>query len=292
LHMLNGCLHGFQRVDTLEAAAEVHAERISHQSGRLSVQIPACLDMRKVAVRLAGAKVLNEINLAIPIPGIIGIVGGSGAGKSTLVHAVLGLVRLSAGTITLGMHDLATASLCDWRRTIGYVPQETILFHASIRENLTIAKPDATDAEIKLAAKRGHALDFINALPQGFDTVIGDQGVKLSGGQRQRLGIARALLRSPNLLLMDEAMSALDVKSETEVLSAIEELRREIGILIITHRLSSLRAADTIYVIEAGRIIESGSWSELMAVRSHLRELVDTQLLVGDRPLVAAHNET
>jgi ABC-type multidrug transport system fused ATPase/permease subunit len=175
------------------------------------------------------------------------------------------------------MHDLASVSIGDWRRVIGYVPQETILFHASIRDNLTIAKPDATIAEIRLAAKRAHAQDFIEALPSGYDTIIADQGVKLSGGQRQRLGIARALLTNPIVLLMDEAMSALDANSEAEVLRTLGELRRDMGILIVAHRLAAVRTADAIYVIEAGCVVECGAWNELMARRMRLYTLADAQ---------------
>src|SRR5205085_233677 len=128
------------------------------------------------------------------VPGLLAVVGRSGAGKSTLVHALLGLIEPSAGSIRLGKYDLASAPLGAWRRSIGYVPQETVLFHTSIRNNLTLVKTAASEADIRTAVRRAHALDFIDLLPDGFDTVIGDQGVKLSGGQRQRLGIARALL--------------------------------------------------------------------------------------------------
>jgi len=287
LHMLNSCLHSLDAINALQTAAETHAEWMSCPSGRLSIPLPARLELRDLNVRLAGREVLNGINLTVPVPGMIGIVGGSGAGKSTLVHAVLGLVRPSAGKVTLSKHDLASVSIGAWRRVIGYVPQETILFHASIRENLTIAKPNATFAEIRLAAKRAHAQDFIEALPLGYDTIIADQGVKLSGGQRQRLGIARALLTNPIVLLMDEAMSALDANSEAEVLRTLEELRRDMGILIVAHRLAAVRAADTIYVIEAGHVVECGPWNELMARRARLYELAEAQSLAEDRRVAA-----
>ena len=277
LHMLNSCLHGLGAIDLLQTAADSHVETISDQSGRLSIPLPTRLKLSDVDVHLAGTKILNEINLAVPIPGMVGVVGGSGAGKSTLVHAALGFVRPSAGTITLGIHDLASVPIGGWRRVIGYVPQETILFHASIRENLAIAKPDASNAEIRLAAERAHAQDFIEALPHRYETIIGDQGVKLSGGQRQRLGIARALLTNPILLLMDEGMSALDAKSEAEVLRTLEGLRTEIGILIVAHRLAAVRSADAIYVIDAGRVVESGTWTELMRRRARLHALVEAQ---------------
>jgi ATP-binding cassette subfamily C protein len=203
------------------------------------------------------------------------------------VHALLGLAEPSEGTIRLGAHDLAAAPLSAWRRAIGYVPQETILFHASIRENLTLVQPSVSDAEIKIAAQRAHAYDFIQALPKGLDTIIGDQGVKLSGGQRQRLGIARALLGNPVLLLLDEAMSALDGQSETEVLRALEELRGQMGILLVAHRLAAARTADVICVFDTGRVVETGSWNELMSRKKRLYALAEAQSFTEDRTTVA-----
>ncbi len=227
LHMLNSYLHAVDAVGALQTAAEAHAEQAGDRSGPLSVRLPARLELHNVDVQFGEHKVLNQIDLTIPIPGMVGIVGGSGAGKSTLVHALLGLVLPSAGAITLDDNDLASAPLRAWRRKIGYVPQETILFHASVRENLMLAKPNATATEIERAAQGAHAHDFISALPRGYDTVIGDQGVKLSGGQRQRLGIARALLTNPILLLLDEAMSALDAESEAELLRTLEAAKAD-----------------------------------------------------------------
>jgi ATP-binding cassette subfamily B protein len=163
------------------------------------------------------------------------------------------------------------------------VPQETILFHASVWDNVSLAKPDASATEIETAARRAHAHDFITALPHGYKTIIGDQGVALSGGQRQRLGIARALLGEPKILLMDEALNALDAESEAELLRTIEELRRQVGVLIIAHRLATVRTADCICVLEAGRVIETGTWDELMARRARLFTLVETQSSVDRR---------
>ena len=138
-----------------------------------------------------------------------------------------------------------------------------------------LAQPGAGMAEIERAAMRAHAHEFIKALPNGYDTIIGDQGVKLSGGQRQRLGIARALLSNPKLLLLDEAMSALDTESEAEVLKTLEELRSQIGILIVAHRLSAVQTADMICVIEGGRVVETGTWNELMARQTRLFALTE-----------------
>src|SRR5262249_3122143 len=264
LHVLNGFLHAMAAIDELQSAVEAHAERQDGADEKLSVPLPSQLVLRDVTVKFGERSVLEHIDLAMPIPGMIGVVGGSGAGKSTLVHVLLGLVSPSAGSITLGAHNLANVPLRTWRRRIGYVPQETILFHASVRENLMLPRPDATAAEVELAAQRAHAHDFISALPRGYDTIIGDQGVLLSGGQRQRIAIARALFMDPIVLLMDEAMSALDSESEAAVLSALKELRGQIGILLIAHRLATVRHADLIVVLQESRQIESGTWDELV----------------------------
>lgn len=283
MHLLNSCVHALDAIDTLQATADAHAEEAGDRFGRLSSALPTCLEVHNVDVKFGEHKVLDQIALVVPIPGMIGIVGGSGAGKSTLVHALLGLVPASVGTITFGERSLASAPLDAWRQQIGYVPQETILFHTSVRENLNLAKPNASSAEIELAAKRAHAHDFIKALPHGYETLIGDQGVNLSGGQRQRLSIARALLNNPKLLLMDEAMSALDAESEVDVLRTLEELRKQIGILIVAHRLRAVRTADCIYVIEAGRVVESGTWNGLMARRARLYALAEAQSVSDHR---------
>jgi ABC-type multidrug transport system fused ATPase/permease subunit len=280
MHYLTGNLHAVEVIDQLQKAAEAEAERQDGSGEALEIARPAALAVRHLQVRLGERLVLDQINLTLPIPGVLAVVGRSGAGKSTLVHTLLGLVDASAGTIRLGDYDLATAPLRAWRRTIGYVPQETILFHASIRDNLTLVKPDASAAEIETAARRAHAYEFIQAWPEGFDTIIGDQGVKLSGGQRQRLGIARALLTNPSLLLMDEAMSALDTESEAELVRTIEDLRKDMGILIVAHRLAAVRTADAICVLEAGRVVEAGTWSELMTRRARLYALAEAQSLV------------
>jgi ABC-type multidrug transport system fused ATPase/permease subunit len=291
MHYLTGNLHAVEVIDQLQKAAEAEAERQDRSGETLKIAQPAAASVRNLQVRLGERLVLDQINLTLPIPGVLAVVGRSGAGKSTLVHTLLGLVDASAGSIRLGDYDFATAPLRAWRRAIGYVPQETILFHASIRENLTLVKPNASPAEIETAARRAHAYEFIQAWPEGFDTVIGDQGVKLSGGQRQRLGIARALLTNPSLLLMDEAMSALDTESEAELMRTIEDLRKEMGILIVAHRLAAVRTADTICVLEAGRVVEAGTWNELMTRRARLYALAEAQSLVqvpANGPALAA----
>jgi ATP-binding cassette subfamily C protein len=284
VHLLNSYVHALGVVDALERAARARAEDDSE--GRAAIALPANLEMRGVVAKFGARKVLDRVDLVVPIPGLVGIVGASGAGKSTLVHTILGLIQTSEGTITFGDHALASSPLHAWRRQMGYVPQETILFHASVWDNLSLAQPEASAAEIETAARRAHAHDFITALPHGYKTMIGDQGVALSGGQRQRLGIARALLGDPKLLLMDEALNALDAESEAELLRTLEELRRQVGVLIIAHRLATVRTADCICVLEAGRVIETGTWDELMARRARLFTLVETQSSVDRRNTV------
>lgn len=287
LHHLNWNVPALEVIEKLQTAAEAEKERQEGSSETLRIDRPTVLTIHDLQVKLGERVALDGVNLTLPIPGLLAIVGRSGAGKSTLVHALLGLAEPSEGTIRLGAHDLAAAPLSAWRRAIGYVPQETILFHASIRENLTLVQPSVSDAEIKIAAQRAHAYDFIQALPKGFDTIIGDQGVKLSGGQRQRLGIARALLGNPVLLLLDEAMSALDGQSETEVLRALEELRGQMGILLVAHRLAAARTADVICVFDTGRVVETGSWNELMSRKKRLYALAEAQSFTEDRTTVA-----
>ena len=287
LYALNANVHAIEALDKLQMAAEAHAERQDGSSQPLKIHKPTVLAVVDVEVRFSERIALDQVNLTLSIPGLLAIVGRSGAGKSTLVHALLGLVELSAGSIRLGHYDLASAPLMAWRRSIGYVPQETILFHASVKDNLKLVNPTASDRDIRTAARRAHALDFIDSLPEGFATIIGDQGVKLSGGQRQRLGIARALLMNPALLIMDEAMSALDTESEVELLRTLEELRKQIGILLVAHRLAAARSADVVCVFENGRIVESGAWNELMARKKRLYTLAEAQSLAKDRSVAA-----
>lgn len=163
------------------------------------------------------------------------------------------------------------------RAAISVVPQDTSLFQRSVMENIRYGRPDATDEEVLQAAVAARC-EFIEALPEGFATRVGDRGLRLSGGQRQRIAIARALLMNPIMLLMDEAMSALDSESEAAVLSALKELRGQIGILLVAHRLATVRHADVIVVLEEGRSVESGTWEELVARRERLHAFIQAQV--------------
>ena len=281
VHELNVHVPSIQVVQDLLGDALQEAERSGGVDSGFTVPLPTRLDVEGLHAAYKDRAVLNGLTLSLNVPGMVGIVGGSGAGKSTLVHALLGLVRPSGGAIKLGTHDMGDVALSAWRRRIGYVPQETMFFHASVAENLALSMPSASRAEIIAAAKLANAHDFIMALPQDYDTPIGDQGVLLSGGQRQRLGIARALLAKPVLLLLDEPTSALDPKSENEILSTLVELRRTMGIVIVAHRLTTVQAADQIYVLDNGRVVESGSWADLIAKRDRFHSLAKLQQIVA-----------
>jgi len=207
--------------------------------------------------------VLQDIDFHIKSGEKIALVGPSGAGKSTIAGLLMQFYPLSGGRILVDGHDVRDYDLTSLRRHIGIVPQETLLFGGTIRENIAYGKPGASEAEIIEAAQRANTWQFISAFPEGLDTVVGDRGIKLSGGQRQRVAIARAILKNPAILILDEATSSLDSESEKLVQGALDELMQHRTSLIIAHRLSTIRKVDKILVIDGGRIVEAGSHEEL-----------------------------
>jgi ABC-type multidrug transport system fused ATPase/permease subunit len=211
----------------------------------------------------------------------VALVGASGAGKSTVAALLLRFREPTAGDLMIDGKSIASFPLTAYRNRLAYVPQEVILFGGDIRENIGYGRPGASDAEIEDAARRAHALDFIRGFPEGFGTRVGERGVQLSGGQRQRIAIARAILRNPDLLVLDEATSALDTASEFEVQAALHELMRGRTSLVIAHRLSTVRAADRIAVLEAGKVVEVGSHEALMEADGAYRKLVERQEFVA-----------
>jgi ATP-binding cassette subfamily C protein len=206
---------------------------------------------------------LRAVNLAIPARRVTAICGPSGAGKSTLADLLLGLLQPSAGRILVDGEPLAGLRLHAWRQSIGYVPQETFLFHDTVRANLLWARQEATEEELRAALRAAAAEDFVDRLPRGLDTVVGDRGVRLSGGERQRLALARAVLRRPTFLVLDEATSSLDTQNERLIQQALERLHGELTIVIIAHRISTVRMADQIVVLEDGQVVEIGRWTDL-----------------------------
>ncbi|MEZ4737266.1 MAG: ABC transporter transmembrane domain-containing protein [Caldilineaceae bacterium] len=209
--------------------------------------------------------VLQAVSLAIRPGEIVALVGPSGAGKSTLFNLIPRFYDPTHGTVTIDGYDIRTVTQQSLRAQIGLVPQETILFGGTIRENIAYGKLDASEAEIIDAAKAANAHTFIMATPQGYDTIVGERGIKLSGGQRQRLAIARAILKDPRILLLDEATSSLDSESEELVQDALDRLMQGRTSVIIAHRLSTIKIAHRIIVLDHGRIVEEGAHDELMA---------------------------
>ncbi len=190
---------------------------------------------------------------------------------------MLGLVPTHSGAIYIGDKHLSDIDLSSWRRSVGYVPQDTFLFNASIRENIAFAQPDIGLEEVREAARKAHIVEFVKSLPDGFETKVGDRGVLLSGGQRQRIGIARALAGGKPVLILDEATSALNSATEAAIMRDVAELQGQITIIIIAHRLSSLRSADHIFVLEGGQLIEAGTWSSLVVGGGSFQKLWDMQ---------------
>lgn len=211
-----------------------------------------------------GAPVLDRVSLHVPAGETHAIVGATGAGKSTMVKLLLRLYEPTAGRITIDGVPIDTLTFGALRGATGFVAQDVFLFHGTIRENLAYGRPDATDAEIRAAAVAAEAAGFVEALPHGYDSMVGERGQMLSGGQRQRLTIARALVRDPAILVLDEATSAVDNETEAAIQRSLARVTEGRTTVIIAHRLSTIRSADRIHVMEAGRIVEAGTHEELV----------------------------
>jgi ABC-type multidrug transport system fused ATPase/permease subunit len=212
-------------------------------------------------------EVLKNVSFEVQSGEKVALAGHSGAGKSTIMQLLQRFYELENGRILVDDQELKNWDLHILRDHIGIVPQEVLLFGGSIRENIAYAKPNASEEELILAAKKANAWQFISKFPEGLDTLVGERGVKLSGGQRQRVAIARAILKDPSILILDEATSSLDAESESLVQEALDELMKGRTTIIIAHRLATIRKADRIYVLKDGEIVEQGHHQELLALK-------------------------
>jgi subfamily B ATP-binding cassette protein MsbA len=221
--------------------------------------------------------IIDGFNLKIPIGHSIALVGASGSGKTTIANLLARFYDPQQGTIKIDSTSINSVDLSQLRSMFAYVTQDAILFHDSVKENLLIAKPDASKDELENALQIANAYSFVNQLPKGIDTVIGDAGNKLSGGQKQRLAIARAVLKNPPIMILDEATSALDTESEKLVQDALQKMMQNRTSLVIAHRLSTIKSADEIIVLERGKIIERGTHKELLAHNGIYKKLIELQ---------------
>ncbi len=232
-------------------------------------------------------EILREINLEVRAGEVMAVVGSSGAGKSTLVHLIPRFFDVTAGRLLLDGRDVRDVTLASLRSQIGVVTQETVLFNDTLRNNIAYGQPGISQKDVEAAARAALAHDFITAMPEGYRTVIGERGVRLSGGERQRIAIARALLKNAPILILDEATSALDSESEAMVQSALQNLMKGRTVVVIAHRLSTVRRADRIVVLENGRITDAGGHDELMKKLGTYRRLYDLQFADAEKAGIA-----
>ncbi|MBL7164480.1 MAG: ABC transporter ATP-binding protein [Anaerolineales bacterium] len=266
---------------------DTHARIPSGDTSLLTENVRGEINLDNVTFEYKSSEnrsVMRGLSLRMPAGETIGIVGSTGAGKTTLVKLLLRFYDVQSGSITLDGHDLRNLRLNDLRRAVGFVSQDVYLFHGTVRENIAYGTFDATDEQIVDAAKIAEAHDFIRQLPQGYDTIVGERGQKLSGGQRQRVSIARAVLKDPPVLILDEATSSVDNETEALIQRSLERIAVGRTTIVIAHRLSTVRNADRIFVLERGQLIEHGRHEELVASQGIYAALWGVQ--TGDRKAV------
>jgi subfamily B ATP-binding cassette protein MsbA len=276
----------FEILDTQSDIADApNAQALPRAQGKIE------LDRVAFAYRdNQGTQILSDVSIEVHPGEVLALVGPSGAGKTTLVNLIGRFFDPTAGSICIDGIDIRAVQVKSLREQIGLVPQETLLFGGTVRENILYGKLDASEAELSAAARAANAHDFILQLPKGYETIVGERGVKLSGGQRQRIAIARAILKDPRILLLDEATSALDSESEGLVQEALERLMQNRTSIVIAHRLSTVQHADRIAVLEEGKLIELGTHAELLALDGLYARLYKMQFR-SDEPVVSKNDE-
>ena len=262
---------------------EEDAEQISNDANAPSLDLKGSIDFEQVTYAYPSRKdkvVLDRLELHVKAGEKIAFVGPSGAGKTTIAALILRYYKATSGTIKFDGKPALDYNISALRNEMALVPQDVILFGGSIRENIEYGRPGAPFEEVRIAAEKANALEFIESFPEGFDTLVGERGVQLSGGQRQRIAIARAILKDPRILILDEATSSLDAESERLVQEALERLMEGRTSLVIAHRLSTIRKVDRIMVLDHGSIKEQGTHDELIALENGIyRNLTELQLL-------------
>jgi ABC-type multidrug transport system fused ATPase/permease subunit len=279
-HLLDNYSPSFEQVQ----AVKLRAQGMKQRSGTKEFRgFEREITLEEASFSYPGrSPVLVDVNVTIPKNTMIGIVGPSGSGKTSLVDIIVGFHELASGRVAIDDNCLADYDIISYRSKIGYVPQDSTLFNTTILNNLLWTRPNATEEDIREACRKAHATEFIESLPEGLDTVVGDRGIRLSGGQSQRLALARAILRRPDILILDEATSSLDTQSEKLIQQAIDSLARETTLVIIAHRLSTIANSDYIYVLDAGRVVEQGTYGELTNLDGLFASMARLQSLEPD----------
>jgi ATP-binding cassette subfamily B multidrug efflux pump len=265
--------------EILQEEPEIADEKAVRAAGPPEAEIRGEIEFRNLDFKFGDTPVLKDVNLHIPAGSSLAIVGPTGSGKTTLVDLIPRVYDAPSGTVLIDGRPVREYPLEFLRRNIGFVPQETFLFSETIRENIAFGKEDATDAEIRAAAEAANIAADIESFAEGFDTVVGERGITLSGGQKQRTAIARAILRNPRILILDDALSSVDTQTEDKILNHLREVMQGRTTIFISHRVSTVRNADRIAVLHSGRIVELGTHEELLSRNGYYTDLYNKQLL-------------
>lgn len=270
-------LPAFEQVSEMIAECEAAGEQPDDGAGKIGIGSGVVLEDVRFSyprARRRGSEALRGVSLVIPRGSTIALAGASGAGKTTVADLVAGLLVPTAGRLLVSGQPLTRERLLSWRRAVALVPQDPFLFHDTIEANLRWARADATEADLWQALALANAAEFVGGLDAGLDTVVGDRGMRMSGGERQRLALARALLRKPELLILDEATSSLDTENELAIRRALASLKGHTTILLIAHRLSTISDADELVVLDRGEVVERGTWADLEHGQGRLQSLI------------------